>query len=106
MPSEKSKKFVEAYTKRFGTDNFGPFAEPGWDSAFILAKALEKAGTVDDVAKVIAAMRTLTTAEIPELLLQYKPGQLFDENGQAYPLIQFAQWKDQKLVPVFADYGK
>ena len=105
-PPEKSKKLFEAYSKRFGEQGFGPYAETGWDSVFILAKALEKAGTTTDIPKIIAAMRELTVQEIPELTLQYKPGKLFDSDNQAYPVIIVAQWKDQKLVPVFSDYGK
>ena len=75
------------------------------DSILIVAKAVEKAGTVTDVEKISAAMRALTTDEIPELLLPYKPGKIFDTNGQAHPKISFTQWKDGKHVQVFADYG-
>ncbi len=102
----KSKKFFEAYFKKFGEKGgFGGWAEAGHDSVYILAKALEKAGTVEDIPKIISAMQGLTTAEIPELLQDYKPGKLFDKDGQAYPKIVCSQWKDGKQVPVFTDYG-
>ncbi len=105
-PTEKGKKFFQAYAKKVGERGFGNWAESGYDSVFILAKAVEKAGTIDDVPKIITAMRELTTQDIPELLLPYKPGKIFDADGQAYPKIVVGQWKDSKLVPVFADYGQ
>jgi branched-chain amino acid transport system substrate-binding protein len=105
-PSDKGKKFFETYTKRFGEKGFGNWAESGYDSVYILAKAVEKAGSIDDIPKIARAMRELTTQDIPELLLPYKPGKLFDADGQAYPKIVVTQWKDGKLVPVFADYGQ
>lgn len=103
---EKSKRFFQAYVKKFGEKGFGSWAESGYDSAYILAKAVEKAGTLDDIPRISAAMQALTIPDIPELLLPYKPGKLFDAERQAYPKIIVAQWKDGKLVPVFSDYGQ
>ena len=102
---EKSKRFMDTLTKKFGAKSAASWAEPGYDSVYILAKALEKAGTEDDLPKIIAALHSLTTDEIPELLLPYKPGKIFDAEGQAYPKIVHAQWRNEKLVVVFADYG-
>jgi branched-chain amino acid transport system substrate-binding protein len=105
-PATKSKRFIQAYVKKFGEKGFGAWAESGYDSVYILAKALEKAGTVEDVSKITAALHSLTTEEIPELLLPYKPGKLFDTDGQAYPKIIIAQWRGGKLVPGFSEYGQ
>lgn len=102
---EKSKGFVQAYAKRFGEKGFGIWGEHAWDSLFLLAKAMEKAGTTDDVPKLIQAMSSLTTDEIPELLTPYKPGKVFDADRQAYPKIIVAQWRKGQLVPVYSDYG-
>ncbi len=101
----KSKKFFQDYVKKFGERGFGSWAESGYDSVYILAKAIEKAGVVDDPAKIGAAMQALNVSDIPELLLPYKPGKLFDENRQAYPKIIVSQWKNGTFVPVFSDYG-
>jgi branched-chain amino acid transport system substrate-binding protein len=102
----KSKSFFDAYFKKYGEKGgFGGWAEAGHDSVYILCKALQKAGTVDDIPKIIDALHSLTTDEIPELLQDYKPGKLFDKDGQAYPKIVCSQWKDGKQVPVFSDYG-
>jgi hypothetical protein len=60
---------------------------------------------VDDIPKIINALHSLTTDEIPELLQDYKPGKLFDKEGQAYPKIVCSQWKDGKQIPVFTDFG-
>jgi branched-chain amino acid transport system substrate-binding protein len=102
----KSKKFFEAYFNKYGEKGgFGGWAEAGSDGVYILCKALQKAGTVDDIPKIIDALHSLTTGEIPELLQDYKPGKLFDKDGQAYPKIVCSQWKDGKQIPVFTDYG-
>lgn len=104
-PPAKSRKFVDAYIKKFGERGLGGWAEAGHDSVYILAKALEKAGTVDDIPKIIKALHDLTTDDIPELLQPYKPGKIFDAEGQAYPKIVVMQWKGGKQIPVFSDYG-
>jgi branched-chain amino acid transport system substrate-binding protein len=105
-PPAKSKKFFNAYGKKFGETGFGGWAEAGYDSVYILAKALEKAGTVDGLPKIIGALHDLTAEEIPELLQPYKPGKIFDAEGQAYPKIVAVEWKEEKQVPVFSDYGR
>ena len=51
---------------------------------FLLAKTMEKAGTTDDVPKLIPALSSATTEETPELLTSYKPGKVFDADRQAY----------------------
>jgi branched-chain amino acid transport system substrate-binding protein len=105
-PPAKSKKFYDAYVKKFGERGFGPWAETGYDSIYLLAKAVEKAGTLDDIPKIIAALSSLTTEDVPELLAPYKPGKVFDADRQAYPKIIVGQWKDAKVVPVLSDYGQ
>ncbi len=104
-PSARGKALFEKYAKRFGEKGFGSWAESGYDSILIIAKALEKAGTATDVEKIGAAMRDLSTSDIPDLHMVYRPGKLFNKDGQAAPKIVFTQWKDGKAVPVFADFG-
>jgi branched-chain amino acid transport system substrate-binding protein len=104
-PPAKSRRFFQAYAKRFGEKGFGPWAESGSDSVYIVAKALERAGTVADVPKIAETMYQLTREDVPDLLLDYKAGKLFDKDGQAYPKIVFTQWKGGKAVPVFSDFG-
>lgn len=105
MPA-KSKRFYDAYVKKFGERGFGPWAETGYDSIYLLAKAVEKAGTVDDVPKIISALASLTTDDVPELLAPYKPGRVFDGDRQAYPKIVVGHWKNGQLAPVMSDYGQ
>lgn len=104
--SERSKRLSQAWVKKFGSDRgFGAWVESGYDSVYILAKAMEKAGSVDDPVKIGAAMQELNVSDIPELLMPYKPGKLFDKDRQAMPKIVVSQWKDGRFVPAFSDYG-
>lgn len=104
-PSAKGKALFQAYAKRFGEKGFGSWVEAGYDSVLIVVRAMEKARTVSDVEKIAAAMRELTTEDLPGLHLDYRPGRIFNKDGQAFPRIVITHWKDGKAVPVFADYG-
>ena len=104
-PAPRSRTFFQAYAKRFGEKGFGSWAESGWDSIHIVARGMETASTATDVDKIGAAMRTLGTTDVPDLLLPYKPGRIFNDDGQAHPRIIITHWKDGKAVPVFGDYG-
>lgn len=104
-PAPRSRTFFQAYAKRFGEKGFGSWAESGWDSIHIVARGMEKANTATDVEKIAAAMRALATTDVPDLLLPYNPGRIFNNDGQAHPRIIITQWKDGKAVPVFGDYG-
>lgn len=57
--SDTVKNFVDAYTKKY---NKAPnsFAALGYDSAYLIAKAIENAGVSDDNAKIVDAMKALT----------------------------------------------
>jgi branched-chain amino acid transport system substrate-binding protein len=103
--SPRGKALFERYAKRFGDRGFGSWVEAGYDSILIVAKAMEKAGTATEVEKIAAAMRGLTTTDMPDLYMVYQPGRIFNEEGQAHPKIVITQWKDGKAVPVFADFG-
>jgi branched-chain amino acid transport system substrate-binding protein len=104
-PSPNALKFFQNYVKRFGEQGYGSTAEPCYDGVYILAKAMEKAGTVEDTSKIAAVMRELRTDEIPELTMVYKPGKIFDADNQSYPKIIVGQWKGGKLVTVYSDFG-
>lgn len=76
-------KFVEDYTNEYGKEPT-PNAPFAYDQVWVLKHALEAAGTVDDIQKIIEAIREL---EIPEeAVMGYIPvnGKLFDRSGQAY----------------------
>lgn len=104
-PSPRGKALFARYAKRFGERGFGSWVEAGYDSILIVAKAMEKAGTATDVEKISASMRALTTSDIADLYMVYKPGRIFNDEGQAHPKIVVTQWKDGQAVPVFADFG-
>lgn len=103
--SDKAKRFFQNYVKRHGERGFSIWGEHGWDSIFMVAKAMEKAGTTDDVPKLITALSSLTTDEIPDLVTNYKPGPIFDKDRQAYPKIIVGHWRNNQVHPVYSDYG-
>ncbi|GAX89792.1 ABC transporter substrate-binding protein [Effusibacillus lacus] len=71
-PTEGTKKFVEAYKKKFGADKI-PTSETAYHymAMHVFAKAMELAGTTDDPAAIRAkiddACKQLTDNEIPSL---------------------------------------
>ena len=89
--------FVENYKKRFN-EVPTPNAPYAYDQVWVLKHALEKAGTVTDVKKVIATIGTLAPPE--EVVLKYAPvaGRMFDENGQGYISNGAFQWQKGKWV--------
>jgi len=104
--SDKAKRFFANYVKRYGSDRgFAIWGEHGWDSIFLVARAMEKAGTTDDVPKLITALSSITTDEIPDLMTNYKPGPVFDKDRQAYPKIIVSQWRNNQVHAVYSDYG-
>lgn len=91
--------FVQNYTKKYN-DAPTPNAPYAYDQIYVLRSALEKAGTVTDTKKVIAAIRDL--APPAEVVLKYAPvaGKMFDENGQAYISNGAFQWRGGKWAYV------
>jgi branched-chain amino acid transport system substrate-binding protein len=79
LPSEKypaAKKFYEAYQKKFGVPmEAGHGPAPAYDSVFILAEAIERAGTLDP-DKVVAEIKK---TDRPSVIGRVK----FDEGNQA-----------------------
>lgn len=94
-----AQKFVEDYTKMHG-EAPTPNAPYAYDAVWVLKHGLERAGTTDDVKKVIAAIRELVPPA--EAVLKYLPigGHMFDENGQAYTTNIGVQWRGGKWVYV------
>ncbi len=54
-PSEKVQNFVKAYTDKFGAESLNALAALAYDSVYMLAQAINTAGT-DDTAAIITAM--------------------------------------------------
>lgn len=97
----KAKAFEDNYKKAFGQAS-GTTSLSAYGGVYILVKAIEKAGTATDMAKVRAALDSLTLADVPELIEPIKPqagGAIFRDR-QAYFVLVVRQWKDGALRPV------
>ena len=66
----------------------------------MLKNAIEAAGSAEDTAKVLAAIRKLTVPK--EAVMKYLPtaGMMFDANGQAYTSNGAFQWQKGKWIYV------
>jgi branched-chain amino acid transport system substrate-binding protein len=98
--AENAQKFEENYTKAFGEPPGGT-SMSAYGAVYILARALEKAGTVDDVAAVREALDSLTLDDVPELVEPIKPqegGRIFADR-QAHFVLVVREWKDGAFVP-------
>lgn len=85
------------YKKKFPDSVYVSWVSTGYDSVYILVRALQKAGTVEDVPKVIDALHKLTTWEVPELTFNHPPGLIFDSEGQAHPIITMGKWENNSF---------
>lgn len=86
--NQKAKEYMDKYIAKNGADfSRLPYADMQYNTVLVLAAAIKKAGTVDDVEKVAQAIRDLTPADVPGLTINFIPqnGKLFDKTGQAYP---------------------
>jgi len=84
----------DIYKKKFPESPYVSWVSTGYDSVYILVRAIQKAGTVDDVPKVIDALHKLTIWDVPELTFNYPPGLIFDSEGQAHPILTIAKWEN------------
>lgn len=92
---EQAQKFESAYQKRYGQPS-GTTSASAYDGVYILVHAMQKAGTVKDVAKVRAALDALKVSDVPELVEPVKPqsGGLIFKSHQAYFVLAERQWRD------------
>ena len=86
--NQKAKEYMDKFIARNPQDfSRLPYADMQHNTVLVLAAAIKKAGTIDDVEKVAQALRELTPADVPGLTINFIPqnGRLFDKAGQAYP---------------------
>jgi branched-chain amino acid transport system substrate-binding protein len=95
-----AKAFEDAYQAKFGTPSGGT-SMSAYDGVYILAAALQKAGTVDDVAKIRAALDGLTLSDVPKLVELLKPqdGNRIFANRQAYFVLVTREWSNGAFHP-------
>jgi branched-chain amino acid transport system substrate-binding protein len=94
-----AKAYVANYTKRFGAAP-SPSSPYAYDQLYVLKRAIESAGSADDVKKVTAEISKLAVPK--EVVMKYLPvgGAMFDVNGQAYTSNGAFQWQKGKWVYV------
>jgi branched-chain amino acid transport system substrate-binding protein len=94
-----AKAYVANYTRQFGVAP-SPSSPYAYDQVHVLKNAIERAGSVDDLKKVLAEIRKLTIPK--EAVMKYLPtaGLMFDVNGQAYTSNGAFQWQKGKWVYV------
>jgi branched-chain amino acid transport system substrate-binding protein len=98
--SEKAKAFEDAYHKQFNAAS-GATSLSAYGGVYILARAIEKAGTTTDIAKVRAALDALTPADVPEVVEPIRPqdGKIFKDRQAQFALV-VRQWRDNGFQPV------
>lgn len=96
----KAKAFEDAYQARFGQGS-GATSLSSYGGIYILARALQKAGTVDNILAIRAALTDLTLADVPEVIEPFIPqkgGRIFNEHQSFFALV-IREWKDGRFVP-------
>jgi len=96
----QAKTFEDAYEKKFGAPSGGT-SMSAYDGVYILAAALEKAGTVDDVAKVRAALDALNISDVQNLVepLKAQTGDRLFTERQAQFVLVVREWKNGAFHP-------
>jgi len=98
---EPATRFFDAYKKRWGEElQAGHMPSEAYDSVFVLAKAIEKAGTLDQDQLIKAIQETDYAGCIGRI--RFKDHEIiFGENPLEKSILVIYQWKDGKRVPVF-----
>lgn len=91
---QKAIDFNSKYQKRFGVAP-GYNTLMAYDATYILAKALEKAGTVTDLGKIKTALDQLKLSEVPEVLQPFvaqPDGTIFKNHAASFQML-VEQWE-------------
>lgn len=99
--ADKAKAFEEAYKATYN-DASGATSLSAYGGVFVLARALEKAGTVTDILAIRKVLDDLKVSDVPEIIEPMIPqddGRIF-KNHQSYFALVVREWKDGRFVPV------
>jgi branched-chain amino acid transport system substrate-binding protein len=99
-PGDKNQRVNAEYKKKYGYD-MDDYSGPAYDATWVLADALERAGSTDRKKIRDALATTNLEFEKSETLrpFTYK----FDKTGQAPAETVFAQYQDQKSVFIYPE---
>jgi branched-chain amino acid transport system substrate-binding protein len=98
--ADKAKKFEDAYRAAYGSPT-GATSASAYDGVYILARALAKAGSVDDVAAVRKALDSLTVSDVAQLVepIKEQSGGLIFKDRQSYFKVVVRQWQNGAFHP-------
>ncbi|MGD9974632.1 MAG: ABC transporter substrate-binding protein [Desulfatirhabdiaceae bacterium] len=107
----KSVAFQEAYIKHFGVPlEAGHGPGPAYDSVYILAEAIERAGTIDSDAVVAELIKTNRQGVLGQVKFDEGHQAIFDMNPQESAVAALFQWtpdgKRQIVFPTSLAEGK
>jgi branched-chain amino acid transport system substrate-binding protein len=97
---DKAKAFETAYKSNFKEDS-GATSLSAYGGVYILARAVQKAGSTDNIPAIRKALDEITLAEVPEVIEPIVPqdgGKIF-KNHQAMFALVVREWKDGRFVP-------
>ncbi len=100
---EPATRFYDAYKKRWGEElQAGHMPSEAYDSVFVLAKAIESAGSLDRDKLIAALEKTDYAGSIGRI--RFKDHEIvFGEDPKEAALLVIYQWQKGKRVPVFPD---
>ncbi|WP_423797942.1 ABC transporter substrate-binding protein [Neobacillus sp. SAB-20_R2A] len=96
----KAKEFIENYRKNFNADP-GFTTLSAYGGVYILATAIEKAGTVENIEKIKKEMDNLSVKDVPELVepILEQNGKIFKDRQASFKMV-LREFKDGKFTPV------
>jgi branched-chain amino acid transport system substrate-binding protein len=99
--AEKAKAFETTYKAAFKEDS-GATSLSAYGGVYILARAIQKAGAVDDIPAIRKALDEITLAEVPEVIEPIVPqdgGKIFKDHQAMFALV-VREWKNGRFAPV------
>lgn len=99
--AEKAKAFEDAYQAKFGQPS-GATSLSAYGGVYILARALEKVGAVDDIPAIRTALEEIKVEDVPEIIepmIPQEDGRVFNAH-QSYFALVVRKWQDGRFVPV------
>ena len=100
---EPATRFYEAYAKRWGKElQAGHMPSEAYDSVYVLADAIERAGSLEPDKLIKALEETDYSGAIGRI--RFKDHEIvFGEDPKEAALLTVYQWKNKKRVPVFPE---
>lgn len=101
MDYQPAIEFEERFREATG-DEVGFTTLSTYGGFYMLVRAIEQAGTAEDVGAVAEALANLTPEDVPEIIEPVIPvdGKLFSETGSVDFAAMLKQWQDGELVGV------